>query len=130
MLEIKQIIRPRQTGKTRELIKKSAEMGYPIICKSKSICKLLKQKAEKLNLEIPDPISIDDVLNNKHNHDTSYNRVLVDDAEFILDMLINRHVAIGNDCHIDTYTCVTTNHLGHEVNAFGEDIIVKYAGGE
>ena len=45
-------------------------------------------------------------------------------------MLINRHVAIGNDCHIDTYKCVTTNHIGHEVNAFGEDIIVKYAGGE
>ena len=46
----------RQSGKTTELIKESAKTGYPIICSSKQVRSRIKNRAEELKLQIPEPI--------------------------------------------------------------------------
>mgnify|MGYP001012134399 FL=1 len=59
---MKIIYKPRQSGKTLEVIKMSAETGYRIVCHSQSECSRVFHVAQEMGLNIPFPMSIDEFI--------------------------------------------------------------------
>jgi len=59
---MKIIYKPRQSGKTLEAIKMSAETGCRIVCHSKEECNRVFYMAQEMGLSIPFPMSIDEFV--------------------------------------------------------------------
>lgn len=116
---MKTIIKPRQAGKTHDLILISAETGYPIITKSVDSSREIINRAKKMNLNIPDPLTIYDIMNTKRCNSSM---VLVDDAEFILNIMIREM----SGAQVDTIAIAQRNEKGHELTIYGEDLNEKY----
>lgn len=112
----------RQTGKTIELIKRSAELSVPIIVKDVVTGKHLKRRAKEMGLKIPNPISINSIITDRIKG-INFNTVLVDDADYILGILIANKL---HGCKIDTIALVARNEKGHELDMNGDDIVEKY----
>ena len=86
-MEIIQMNRGR--GKTIYLIKKSAELKYPIICCS-----------EEMRLDIPDPISFSSINSKEKLRGLSnFDKLLIDDLECVLKRLFDK------DIYAATVTC-------------------------
>lgn len=117
---IKTIIKPRQGGKTTDLLKMSAETGYPIIAKNVSEAKDLKKKAKNMGISIPDCITITQILNK--NVKVEAKHVLVDDADYFINYITVKLIG----CELAGLTMVTRNDKGHELSIYGEDINEKY----
>lgn len=75
------IYKSRSEGKTTDLVKMSASTGTPIICMD---TRHINYIAKELGLTIPDPIAIKDYT------PFSNEKVLVDDAEYVLQHLIGK----------------------------------------
>lgn len=86
------ILQPRASGKTTELIRQSALKHIPIVVFNHRRAWWLAQKARKMGLEIPFPLSLDESL--RHH---GYPAVLIDDADQILQYIYRNTV-------IDTIT--------------------------
>lgn len=52
----------RGRGKTYFLVKRSAKMGYTILCHTESEAKRIKDIARELKLKIPEPILLEDLI--------------------------------------------------------------------
>lgn len=78
---MKIIYKSRGTGKTTELVKLSASTQTPIICINP---RYISDVAKELGLIIPQPISIKDYK------PFSNEKILVDDAEYVLSHLIGK----------------------------------------
>lgn len=78
---MKIIYKPRSSGKTTELVKLSASMQAPIICINP---RYVSEVAKELRVTIPQPISIKDYK------PFSNEKILVDDAEYVLAHLIGK----------------------------------------
>lgn len=81
------IIGGENSGKTIELLKISAEKGIPIICATKQKCLSLKEKAKKLNLNIPEPMSVAEFIETADF--SKINDILIDDLDFVLEVLLS-----------------------------------------
>ena len=97
------IFRPRQTGKTTDLIKRAAEIGGIIVTNTIPDAVNVAKLAAEMGTKIRKPISIrqfnitvGEILREKVP-------VLVDDAEYILQYLMNMSLA-GGKINIDTIT--------------------------
>lgn len=112
----------RQSGKTMKLIKISAELSVPIIVKDVATGNHLKRRAKEMGVKIPNPISIDDIITGRIKG-INFNTVLVDDADYILEVLIASKVP---GCRIDTIALVARNEKGYELDMNGDDIVEKY----
>ena len=86
------IIGGRQTGKTVELIKRSAKSGVAIVASTKSHARYLLDQAIKMGYKIPEPLCVSDFKKPYNFRGSSIERqgVLVDDMDVILRALINR----------------------------------------
>ena len=92
MIAIQHYIMPRGSGKTVTMLRKSSAENIPILCSLDSKKDLLIQKARDLCLEIPTPISLQDL----YAHNESANRVvreyrgrvLIDDYDSVLTDLM------------------------------------------
>lgn len=74
----------RYTGKTTKLIKMSAEKNYPIITRHQPSKKYILDKAKRMNLVIPEPISLDEFQNGSmRGKRLDYVAYLVDDLNLI-----------------------------------------------
>lgn len=82
----------RGQGKTARLLYASEFNEIPILCGNKRMKESLLHRAREMNLEIPEPIIIEDIFSNKlqGNHEEADRGVLVDDAELILQELLYR----------------------------------------
>ena len=80
---MKIIYKPRGTGKTTDLVKMSAEKQIPIICMTKATVQHIKDISTKINVNIPEPIDI------RGGVPKQLENALVDDAEYILQYLLN-----------------------------------------
>ena len=90
----------RGEGKTTYLIKKSAELQYPIICCSGKQKELIKDKAKKMGLDFPEPISINSINFKESLRGINYNtELLIDDLDIIL------HKILYNKVNIATVSC-------------------------
>lgn len=115
-MSIKTIIKPKQGGKTTDLLAMSAETGYPIVVKNRNEGRLLKKKAKELSLTIPEPITAVQILNGKAEIDTSH--VLIDDAEYFINYIMLKLIG----CGVAGLTMCTRNEKGNEVTIYGEDL--------
>ena len=126
-MNILNIYKPRQGGKTTDMIRRSAKTGNPIICKDKDTGRDLVHRATSMGLEIPDPIPILELLSPEPSIGLPPNKkYMIDDADVILNMIINRRTG----GYLDALSLVVRNEKGHEINVYGEDINVKYGLGD
>lgn len=54
---MKAYVRPRAAGKTHELIKLAAEERLVIVCANQEMVRLVTERAKRMGLDIPQPIS-------------------------------------------------------------------------
>lgn len=80
------ILKNRGHGKTVDLIRLSAQTGYPIVCANPNIVEL---KAKELHLEIPEPITTKELYQMKSKPDGVY----IDELGIILERVLGCHVA-------------------------------------
>ena len=111
---IKTDIRPRQKGKTCDLIKKSSETGYPIVVRDIITANHVIDMSKRMKLEIPRPIPIRTILS-KQLRGSEFKSVLIDDADSILSLIIHDHMG----CDIDTITLVQRDGDETEINTDG-----------
>ncbi len=88
------IVGQRQAGKTTELIKMSAETGYPIVAPYFYQADAIERRARQLGLEIPKPIGLSDpdllkVVISKRGQ----SGILVDEAGLMLKRLFMCDIA-------------------------------------
>lgn len=80
----------RGQGKTTRLLYASEFNNTPILCTTVFEKNRLMQQAKMLRLEIPEPITVDDVTTNKlrDNKDVD-NGILIDEAPSVIKSLLN-----------------------------------------
>ena len=83
------IIGPRCSGKTTSLIQVSADTGVPIIAPTMMMANYIKQKAKEYGLDIPEPTSINKVV----NQGGKPGKYLIDELEMCL-----RQLGIDAEC--------------------------------
>jgi hypothetical protein len=86
------IIKPRGGGKTTELIKISATNWYYIVCSSFKECTFISDQAIKMGLEIPFPITVEEMLNSRNSNIRGF---LIDNVELFLHQLSPNTPVIG-----------------------------------
>lgn len=91
---MKLIVKDRGAGKTCMLIQTSAITGYPIACINKSEVRFLKEKAEMLGVNIPEPISFDELHNGSANGKPEYDKILVDNIDAVLNKIIKDYFGV------------------------------------
>lgn len=83
---------PRGTGKTTRLIYLSEFNNAPILCTNEFEKTSIILKAEKLNIKIPTPITIDEVIKGlKGKEDNTITNILVDESITILSSLLQKY---------------------------------------
>lgn len=87
---MKVIVRPRQTGKTTQLIYTSSTLDCPILVTTKKEAERLLFEAKKLGLYIPDPISVYELIEGKFQG-MSNTKILADESQEILRILLNHY---------------------------------------
>lgn len=85
------IIGPRCSGKTTSLIQKSADTGVPIIAPTMAMANYIKQMAKEYGLDIPEPTSINKVVNQGGRP----GKYLIDELEMCL-----RQLGIDAECAV------------------------------
>lgn len=80
------IVKGRGKGKTYGLILKSAATGYPIITPH-NVDYIISQ-ARDMKVRIPEPISCQNLTKLRNNLRGTNNKVLLDEADTIIEMLI------------------------------------------
>ena len=86
---MKILSKPRIMGKTTQSIYESHKTGFPIVCTFKNDIKNIKMLAEKLNIDIPEPIWFNEVKEKMEGY--TYKNIIIDD----LDKLIS-HLTYSN----------------------------------
>lgn len=85
------IVGPRCSGKTTSLIQMSADTGVPIIAPTMMMANYIKQMAKKYGLDIPEPTSINKVVNQGGRP----GKYLIDELEMCL-----RQLGIDAECAV------------------------------
>lgn len=86
---MEKIILNRGCGKTTELIKKSANTGDYIVCRSISEASEIRDHAFVLGLKIPLPITYDEFINKRYRG-KNISGFLIDNIEDLLQYISNR----------------------------------------
>lgn len=87
---MKIIARPRCAGKTTELLYESAKTGRYILVRNQASAKSLFDMAKRLNLNIPYPVTLKELRNEKLGGTSIYrDGLLIDNAELILKDMIH-----------------------------------------
>jgi hypothetical protein len=89
---MKIISKNRGEGKTTELIKLSAETGYRIVVHDDHLVKIISEKAKEMNLEVPFPISKQQINLKQFSEET----FLIDELELFVDSSNKIHAATIN----------------------------------
>ena len=80
---MKLILGERCSGKTSYLIEKSKMLGVPIVAPSSIMAQCIKQEAEELGVDIPEPMSINKILNINRTRGGRI-RCVIDELEAVL----------------------------------------------
>lgn len=80
---------PRGGGKTTALVYASAINGVPILCLNKDNKKHIEDLANKLGLEIPEPLTCCSTDIQKQLGSLGVTKILIDNAEATIPVLIN-----------------------------------------
>lgn len=86
--QVKIVVGERGSGKTTLLLQVSAETQNTIVCFSESECRRLIKEAEQMGLNIPNPVTLEDVLEGRFRPLSIPNRsLLIDNVDLIIDGL-------------------------------------------
>jgi hypothetical protein len=85
---MEKIIMKRWHGKTTQLIKESASSGDYIVCHNQNEAKVIADKAKKLELDIPFPITYLDFIEKRYSG-KNISGFLIDNADLFLQKLTN-----------------------------------------
>ena len=85
------LIKERQSGKTTGLIYASEATGYPIATANEGMVCNIKQMAEKMGCNIPEPITFCQLRNYKSAMNL-YENILIDEVESILGAALNNYL--------------------------------------
>lgn len=88
------IHKPRGGGKTRELIELAHKNGYTIVCLNKNMKRHTKYLAKKLGLEIPEPVTVEEVKQQKILYGKKDTGIVVDNADAILQRYLDAEVHV------------------------------------
>ena len=91
------LIKERQSGKTTGLIYASEATGYPIATANEVMVCNIKQMAEKMGCNIPEPITFCR-LRHYNSAMNLYENVLVDEAGSILGAALNEYLHCNVKC--------------------------------
>ena len=81
---------PRGQGKTTRLLYASEFNDAPILCHTHASKDYLMDRANDLKLDIPEPIVISDIVNNKLRGNKAMDKdLLVDEAPYVLQALLH-----------------------------------------
>lgn len=103
------IIGERRSGKTTELIRRSAETGAYILVANKYTASLIFKQAKLNDYDIPYPITIVDVLSRTINKSVRSKGILIDELDMILSGLFD-----GVPIHAATITKQKITSLSHD----------------
>ncbi len=87
---MKIIYRPRNTYKTTELIKESAETGIYIMTLTRKRADTILYHAQTLGLYIPNPVTLEDYKRTNGFQGSFIKEILIDDADDILKEIFRR----------------------------------------
>lgn len=90
VVPMKKLISGRQTGKTEKLIRLSAETNAPIVTKDLNTAMNIMKRAKKLELDIPHPINVDSVMDERLNDYQITTGIIVDDADYVLGAILSK----------------------------------------
>ena len=76
---MKLIIKDRGMGKTTQLIHTSEITGYPIVASTEAIVNDIKKQAERIGCKIPEPMTVQELLQEKGTGRREYDNILVDE---------------------------------------------------
>ncbi len=80
-------------GKTRDLIELASENNFTIVCFNQNRKRHTKDLARKLGLEIPEPVTVEE-LSNEFLKGKKDIRIVVDDADEILQSFLNTKIYV------------------------------------
>ncbi len=80
------IMRPRNAGKTTELIKLSAQNGGYIVCNSHNEAWQIHELSRQMGLEIPFPLTYSEFLHGYY-HPQGVKNLLIDNADYLINSL-------------------------------------------
>lgn len=83
------IFRPRQSGKSRDLIKMSAVTGYYIVTANMVRAKILFDLAQKYGFNIPYPFTVEEYLKSGKLKGSFIKKILIDDADAVLQAVFD-----------------------------------------
>ena len=92
---MKILYQERGTGKTSQAIIESHKTGYTIVCNDVIQARFIKEKAYEANLVIPEPISLDKIINTDSIRGRHIEGFIFDDAEFALSYIVNHLTGIN-----------------------------------
>ena len=92
------LIKQKGAGKTTGLIYTSEATGYPIVTSSKIHACYIKDWSKDMGCEIPDPITVEELLTDKMRKINRVENVLFDDVETILNEALNMYLGVNVVC--------------------------------
>jgi hypothetical protein len=79
------IIKPKGGGKTTEAIRLSAKHWYYIVCLSRNEAYRISKEAQKLDLDIPFPLSFEDLVLGRFS--SNIDGFIIDNVDMLLQQL-------------------------------------------
>lgn len=137
------IIGERCSGKTTELIKRSAETGAYILVATKNMASIVSTQAKKAGYNIPYPITIDDLLACNISSTVRSKGVLIDELDLILSYLcdgvsvhavtitkrkisnLTRDAIETNSCSLTVKDVLSASETRYVYLYVGDDFITK-----
>lgn len=92
------ISKPRQGGKTYQLIMASEVTGYPIVTFTEAARKHVKSMAKDIGCNIPEPVTAGQLHNEHVRGIRSYENVLLDDMEYVIQDALNKYLHTNVIC--------------------------------
>lgn len=83
--EMKVIFKPKEAGKTYDIIKHCAKHGGYIVCRDYTHCKRIFEMSQEMNVNIPFPLTFHEVMSKYYGR--GCNRFYKDDADEFLRVL-------------------------------------------
>ena len=99
---MKLIIKPRQSGKTSELIRMSEETNACILTPNWIMAEYTAEMAKKQGHDIPYPIALNDYMRTGLR-DSNVRHILIDNADIVLQKIFSEYVR-SNGVTIDAIT--------------------------
>lgn len=87
------VIGKRGAGKSTYMLLRSSELQIPILACHRKYAETFENDAARMGLSIPKPLVIQDLIARRRQGEPE-TKVLIDDAEYILDLLLKKECGV------------------------------------